>query len=99
MKLQSWWAPLKDTGRSWMEDKAPRLAAALAFYTILSAAPLLVIVLAIAGLVFHQNEEVRQRLVEQLSSLVGEQGGEAIRAMIEHASSPGSSISAMLVGA
>src|SRR5437868_692255 len=98
MQLQTWWGLLKDTGRAWMEDKVPRLAAALAFYTILSAAPLLVIVLAIAGLVFHQDEEVRKLMIDQFSSLIGEQGGEAIQTMIAHASRPGSSIAAMVLG-
>ncbi|MCI0455394.1 MAG: YihY/virulence factor BrkB family protein [Gemmataceae bacterium] len=98
MNPQTWWGLLQDTGRGWMEDKVPRLAAALAYYTILSAAPLLVIVLAIVGLVFDQNQEVRQLLVVQLSSLVGEQGGEAIQTMIAHASRPDSSIPAMIIG-
>jgi uncharacterized BrkB/YihY/UPF0761 family membrane protein len=65
---------LRDTGRAWMEDKVPRLAAALAFYTILSAAPLLVLVLAIAGLVFHQDEQVRKLMLDQFRSLIGERG-------------------------
>ena len=98
MNLQACWRLLKDTGNSWIEDKVPRLAAALAFYTILSAAPLLVIVVAIAGFVFHQDAQARQMLVEQFSSLAGEQGGEAVQAMIEHASRPGSTTVAMIVG-
>ena len=98
MDLHAWWDLLKDTGRSWMEDKVPRLAAALALYTILSAAPLLVIVLAIAGLVFGQDQSVRQQLVEQLQALVGPDAGEALKTMIDHASQPGSSITAFLVG-
>lgn len=46
---------LKDTWNDWNEDKAPRLAAALAYYTAFSLAPLLVIAIAIAGLVFGQE--------------------------------------------
>src|SRR5262245_2989544 len=99
MNLQVCWGLLKDTGRGWSEDRVPRLAAALAYFTILSAAPLLVIVLAIAGIVFHQDQGVGQRMVEQVSSLVGEQGGAAIQTMIEHASQPSSSIPAMVIGA
>jgi len=98
MNPRAWWGLLKDTGRAWMEDKVPRLAAALAFYTILSAAPLLVIVLAIAGLAFHEDQKVRELVVGQLTNLLGDQGGEAIRTMIEHASRPGSSILAMVDG-
>ncbi len=99
MNVHAWWGLLKDTGRGWMDDKVPRLSAALAFYTILSAAPLLVIVLAVVGLVFHQDQQVRQMMVEQLGGLVGAKGGEAIRLMIEHADRPGSSVTAMIVGA
>jgi membrane protein len=99
MDPRAWWGLLKDTGRSWLDDKVPRLAAALAFYTILSAAPLLVIVLGIAGLVFRQSQDVQQHIVDQFGTLIGEEGGKAIQAMLEHASPLGSSITAMVVGA
>jgi membrane protein len=98
MDLQAWWGLLKDTRRSWMADKVPRLAASLAFYTILSAAPLLVIVLSIAGLVFGQAEVARQQLIDQFRNLIGEEGAEAVKAMMEHASQPGSGIAAMVIG-
>jgi membrane protein len=98
MNWQAWWKLVKAAGSNWMKDKVPRLAAALAFYTILSAAPLLVLVLGIAGLLFHHDQQVRHALVEQLGSLVGQQGGDAIKLMIENASGPGSSITAVVVG-
>jgi uncharacterized BrkB/YihY/UPF0761 family membrane protein len=79
MSPQPWWGLLKDTGRAWMGDKLPRLAVALAFSTILSAGPLLVIALAVAAIVFGQPQEVRNLIVEQFSDLLGPQGGEAIR--------------------
>jgi len=89
---------LKDTGRSWLDDKVPRLSASLAFYTILSAAPLLVIVLAIAGLVFPHHDQARQMLVDQFSNLAGQEGGQAVRTMIEHAGQTGTSTIAMIAG-
>ena len=58
---------------------------ALAYYTILSAAPLLAIILAIAGLVFGKDA-VQGQLQEQLQGLIGEEGGKALQAMIAHAS-------------
>jgi membrane protein len=67
-------------------------------YTILSPALLLVIVLAIAGRVFGQDIPVRQQLVEQLQALVGREGGEALKTMVEHASPVGSGITAFIVG-
>ena len=56
-----------------MDDNASRLAAALAFYTILSVAPLFMIVLAIMGFVFGK-EAASEQLVEQLQRFVGEAG-------------------------
>ncbi len=98
MDVRAWWGLVRDTGKAWMEDKVPRLAAAIAFYTILSAAPLLVIVLSITGLIVHRDEQVRNQIAAQFSSLLGQQGGDAVRTMMEHASRPGSSITAMVIG-
>ncbi len=92
------WSLCKDTGLSWLEDKSPRLAASLAFYTILSAAPLLIIVLGVAGLVFHQNHELRLMLADQMQTLIGNEGGKAVQDMIAHVSQPIRSISAMVIG-
>ena len=55
MNPKTVWDLLKPTGLEWMEDKVPRLGAALAFYSVLSLAPLLVIAIAIAGLVFGEE--------------------------------------------
>jgi len=96
MTRQDWWTLLKETGSGWVADKVPRLAAALAFYTILSVAPLLVIALSIVGIVFGRAA-VEGQLVEQMRGLVGEEGGKAIQSMIASASGPGSGI-AMVIG-
>ncbi|MFO7170672.1 MAG: YhjD/YihY/BrkB family envelope integrity protein, partial [Chloroflexota bacterium] len=66
---------LKQTFNDWNEDKAPRLAAALAYYTAFSLAPLLVIAIAIAGLVFGE-EAARGQIVGQIGGLVGPEGAE-----------------------
>lgn len=63
------------------EDKAPRLAAALAYFTIFSLAPLLVIAISIAGVVFGE-EAARGALSGQLNSLLGAQGAEAVEQML-----------------
>ncbi len=96
MIRQDWWAMLKETGAGWVADKAPRLAAALAFYTILSAAPLLVVALSIAGMVYGRAA-VEGQLVEQMRGLVGEEGAKAIQSMIAAAGGPGSGL-AMVIG-
>ncbi|HEY7564624.1 MAG TPA: YhjD/YihY/BrkB family envelope integrity protein, partial [Acidimicrobiia bacterium] len=56
--------------KDWMDDKAPRLAAALSYYTAFSLPPLLVALIGIAGIAFGA-EEVRERIVGQLGGLVG----------------------------
>lgn len=88
---------LKDTYAEWSEDKAPRLAAALAYYTVFSIAPLLVIVIAIAGLVFGA-EAARGAISQQIQGLVGQTGAEAIEQMIQGASKPSAGIIATVVG-
>ena len=61
---------VKETFKQWQQDKASRLAAALAYYTVFSISPLLVIAIAIAGVFFGQSE-AKQQVVEQLSTLLG----------------------------
>ena len=77
MDLKGSWRLLKEAGGGWLEDKAPRLGAALAYYSALSIAPLLIIAISIAGVVFGQ-EAAQGYLLGQIRGLVGVQGGEAI---------------------
>src|SRR5690349_14152277 len=63
LSTRSWWSLVKQTFRDWTDDKAPRLGAALAYYSIFSLAPLLVICLAVAGLFFDGD-----RLYAELDS-------------------------------
>jgi len=67
---------------------APRLGAALAYYTVFSIAPLLVIAIGIAGLIFGR-EAAQGMIASQIAHLVGEQGGEAIQTMVASANKPG----------
>jgi len=78
---------LKEAGNSFIEDMAPRLGAALAYYTVVSLAPLLVIVLAIAGFVFG-DQAAQGRVQGEISSLVGEEGGKAVEQMVVNADRP-----------
>lgn len=93
--LSTSWTLVRETFSEWIGDKAPRLGAALAYYTLFSLAPLLIIAIALAGLVFGQ-EAVRGEVVHQVEGLVGTQGGQAIQAMIENASKPTSGFLATL---
>lgn len=97
MSATSVWELIKRTAASWDKINAPRLGAALAFYTLLSVAPLLVVSIGIAGMVFGQ-EEVRGHLAYQVQALIGAQGGRAVLSLLESASKPGAGFAATSVG-
>ncbi|MFJ5381931.1 YihY/virulence factor BrkB family protein [Cupriavidus sp. CER94] len=78
---------LRDTVSAWLDDYAPSMGAALAYYTVFSVAPLLLIVIAIAGLVYG-DEAARGAVVEQIGGLVGVEGAKAIESMLISLSSP-----------
>ena len=88
---------LKQTFQEWNEDKAPRLGAALAYYTVFSIAPLLVILIAIAGM-FFGAEAARGQIAHQIDKVVGSQAAQFIEQMIESARKPSDSIFATVVG-
>lgn len=93
------WALLKRSGEEWMADKASRLGAALAYYSVFSLAPLLLIAIGVAGLLFGKEEKAAQdQIVGQIRDMIGSQGAEAIEAMLENASKPGSGVVATIVG-
>ncbi|MDP9131581.1 MAG: YihY/virulence factor BrkB family protein, partial [Nitrospirota bacterium] len=86
---------LKQTFREWTRDKVPRLGAALAYYTVLSIVPLLVII-AIIGLVFGL-EAAQSYILQHLETLLGEESTAAIKDMIQRANQPATGILAALV--
>lgn len=88
---------LKDTVREWREDGANRLAAALAYYTTFSLAPLLVLIIAIAGLVGGQ-EVAQTQTMAQVQDLLGVEGREFVQGMIESASKPRTGLTATIIG-
>lgn len=94
--MTSTWALLRKTFEEWNEDKVPRLGAALAFYTALSIAPLLVITLRTAAF-FFGDEAARGEIERQTRDLIGEQGATAIQAMIENASKPETGLTATIL--
>jgi len=88
----------KETLSEFSRDKAQRLAAALAYYTMFSVAPLLVISIAIAGLIFGRSEAQHQ-ILGQLQNLFGTPGGAALEEMLAAAAKPKGSKVAILLGA
>src|SRR6185369_2869393 len=81
----SYWLLLKQAGQDWLKHRSPRLGAALAYYAVFSLGPLLLIVVAVAG-VFFGADAVRNSLEAQFKGLIGENGAQAIHAMIAGAS-------------
>jgi len=81
----------------WIEDQVPRRAAALTFYAGFSLAPLLLIAIAIAGLVFGKDA-VQGRVVEQLQGLLGPDAARAVETALKNTRTTGSSILATLIG-
>lgn len=81
MTARQVWLLFKEAYQEYAEDKVPRLGAALAFYTVLSLVPLLIIAIAIAGAVFGP-EAAQGEIVRQFDDLVGRQGAELINSLI-----------------
>lgn len=90
-------ALVKVTFSSWVADYAPSMGAALAYYTMFSIAPLLLIVIALAGLVFGADA-VRGEIVGQLAGMMGKPGAAAIEGLLKSVSKPSDSILATLIG-
>ncbi len=82
MRLRSAWDVARETGGELVKDDVLTLGAALAFYTALGMSPLLVLALWLATLV---GEDVRQQLLAQIQSVVGAEGGQAVRAIVANA--------------
>ena len=91
------WAVLRRAALKWNADDCLQQGAALAYYTVFSLAPVLVIVIAVAGALFGQ-EAAQGEIVGQIRGLVGEEGATAIQSLVQSASRPGASSRATLVG-
>lgn len=91
------WTLLRTTFSAWSDHEAPRLGAALAFYAVLSLAPLVILAIAILGLFFSQGA-ARDQLLGQVQGIAGLQGAEAVKAMIEHGQKSASSTLGSVLG-
>jgi membrane protein len=95
--LSQQWQMIKATVKAWVDDYAPSMGAALSYYTLFSLAPLLIIVIAVAGMVFGQ-EAAQGEIVAQLRGIMGEQGAVAVEGMLKAAREPAKSVVATIVG-
>lgn len=86
----------RDSASAWSDDNAPRLGASLAFYTLLSMAPLLVVIVGVAALAFGR-EAAEGQLAWQIQGLVGRPGARVIQDVIRAAYRPGTGIAAAVL--
>jgi membrane protein len=98
MTLKDFRKLLRQTTREWLNEKAPRLGAALAFYSMLSLGPLILIVLAIAGVIFGP-EAAAGKIVAEIQGMVGKEGARAIQDIIaDSAQKEEAGLIAVLIG-
>ena len=97
MKLRQLFDLCKEAVTSWQEDYAPSMGAALAYYTVFSIAPLLLIVISVAGLVFGEAA-ARGAIFGQLSGLMGDEGAMAVQGLLNSVNKPAEGIVATVAG-
>jgi hypothetical protein len=91
-------ALFKNTASEWIQDKCPQLGAALAYFTVFSLAPLVLVLLAVFGLIFGGSDQARQKITEQLQYLIDPSGKKVIQDIAVNASKPQASIIATTIG-
>lgn len=85
---RSWLQVLTGTVKEWLADEASQLAAALAYYTAVSIAPLLVLIVVIVGLILGEQGTAESQLIGQLRGVMGEQGAQFLQTVLENAQQP-----------
>lgn len=95
--LRQWWSLVKEATQAWLDDYAPSMGAALSYYTVFSLAPMLLIVISVAGLVFGA-EAVRGEIFGQLRGLMGREAATAAEGLLASVSNPAKGITGTVVG-
>ncbi len=95
--LQTWWTLVRTAIASWLDDYAPSMGAALSYYTVFSLAPLLLIVVSVAGLVFGEDA-VRGELFSQLQGLMGADAAKAVQDLLASVNKPTQGVFATVIG-
>jgi membrane protein len=91
------WSIIEETFSSWMDIRAPRLGAALAYYTLFSVAPLVVVVVGVAGMAFGR-EAAQGQILWQIRDMVGTEGAKVIQSLLAAAQKPSSGLFATGIG-
>jgi len=90
---------LRQTFSEWLEDKAPQLGAALAYYTVFSLAPLILVLLAIVGLIFRNDPGgAWNKITEQMSYFLDKSAVEVVQNIAQKAAQPNKSLLATIIG-
>jgi membrane protein len=90
---------LKQTFQEWLQDKAPQLGAALAYYTVFSLAPLVLVLLAIVGIIFrHDPGGAWNKITQQMSYFLDQSAVQVVQNIAQKASQPGKGIIATIIG-
>jgi membrane protein len=97
MTIEDFWGLAKAAASGWVDDYAQSMGAALAYYTMFSLAPLLLIVVSIAGLIFG-DEAARGEIFSQLEGMLGAPGALAVQGLLESVRKPTESVVAAAVG-
>jgi membrane protein len=97
MRFGTAWQVLKETAKDWSDDDAATLAAALAYYALLSLAPLLIISIGVAGW-FLGPEAARGRVAGELSGIVGGEAAQGVQAVVANADKPTHGVIGAIVG-
>ncbi len=97
MSVSKPWVMFKETVNDWLEDNAPRMGAALAYYSVFSLAPLLLIAVAVAGIVFGE-QAARRELHEQLAQAVGPATASAVEDLLGNVHRSGRDVLGTVVG-
>ena len=95
--MQDWWSLVKGAATAWVADYAPSMGAALSYYSLFSLAPLLLIVVSIAGLVFGQDA-VRGQVFVQLQGLLGPDAAQTIEDLLVSVSKPVEGVTSTAIG-
>jgi membrane protein len=88
---------LREAGAAWFADNAPRFGAALAFYTVFSLAPVLIVAVSVAGLAFGEKA-AQSEILRQSQGLIGAQGAAAIETIIQNTNQPALGMFATTLG-
>lgn len=96
-RLATWWDLLKQTASEFSDDNASRIGAALAYYTVFSIAPIVVVAVSVAGLVFGE-EAAQGQLSTQLDTLLGAQAADMVETMVQNTNKAGGGVFATVVG-